>query len=234
MIRVYIAQIDEEKEYCYNDFIQVLPIEKKEHLLRYRFKKDLLLSLLGEILLRYGLKDMYGYYEELEIFYGKHKKPYLKKPNVFFNISHSGKFTVCALGDSEIGVDIQEKEMRDTEELLTLGTRFFSAKEAQDLSGQFDKKDYFYQLWTLKESYIKYRGTGLYYPLDSFGFQIKDNDIEYFNSEEMQGALQFKCFDYRSDYKLAICTEEPIGNDILFEVNNELIDRELNIKRKDY
>ena len=42
----------------------------------------------------------------MDLIYGKHGKPYLKNySDVYFNISHSGKYVMCAAGDMEMGVE---------------------------------------------------------------------------------------------------------------------------------
>lgn len=55
---------------------------------------------------------------------------------------------------------------------------FFSDEEVEDLNTRslVGKIDYFYDLWTLKESYIKAIGKGLSIPLNSF--TIKKNKEE--------------------------------------------------------
>ncbi|WP_082867275.1 4'-phosphopantetheinyl transferase superfamily protein [Paenibacillus macquariensis] len=44
-----------------------------------------------------------------------------------------------------------------------------------------DKLDYFYDLWTLKESYVKNIGHGLSIPLDLISFLFNENNIRYEN-----------------------------------------------------
>lgn len=86
---------------------------------------------------------------------------------VYFNISHSGKYVVCAVGDSEMGIDVQKEVMLKEEELLQLCNRFFTEFEFRSLQSSKNRIDYFHKLWTLKESYIKYLGTGMYCRLNT-------------------------------------------------------------------
>lgn len=95
-------------------------------------------------------------------------RPYLSGfEEVFdFNLSHSGEWVVCAAGQPEIGVDIERIQPID----LELARRCFSAVEYRRWLGYpaSQRLTRFYELWTLKESYLKAMGKGLAIPLDSF------------------------------------------------------------------
>ena len=85
--------------------------------------------------------------------------------------------------------------------------RFFSDDEYKYiLAGQEDRISRFYDLWTLKESYIKYVGKGLSIPLDSFSFIIeKDKIILTSNPSPI---VYFRQFFIGQAYKLSVCSEE--------------------------
>ncbi|MDO4978862.1 MAG: 4'-phosphopantetheinyl transferase superfamily protein [Candidatus Saccharibacteria bacterium] len=83
-------------------------------------------------------------------------KPYLKGNPVFFSISHSGPYTICAISDQEIGIDLEENVIRDR-----IVDRFFTTKEQDSVK---NNPDSFAEIWTLKEAYSKYLGTGLSKP----------------------------------------------------------------------
>ena len=53
-------------------------------------------------------------------------KPYFAKLRLYFNLSHSGDYCMCAVSDEEIGVDIQQQ--RPAEE-RKLAKRFFAEQE---------------------------------------------------------------------------------------------------------
>jgi 4'-phosphopantetheinyl transferase len=89
-----------------------------------------------------------------------------------FNLSHKPGFVVCLAGyGRELGVDVEDASIRRPN-LLDLADRFFSRAEAAGLrqTPPAYQLDRFYELWTLKESYIKARGQGLSLGLSRFSF----------------------------------------------------------------
>jgi len=108
-------------------------------------------ELLDEVLRLNGIFDY-----DLE--YNEYGKPYLAGNPLFFNISHSGEYTACALSDREVGIDIQKNGLKKhamrkvctPEELAVI-------KTAED----------FTRIWTIKESYAKALGVGLEFGLQN-------------------------------------------------------------------
>ena len=92
-----------------------------------------------------------------------------------FNVSHSGDHLVVAVACiPELGVDVEQVAPR--RHLMRIARRHFSGPEYQALlalpaQAQLSR---FFDLWTLKEAYIKARGMGLALPLDSFSFGFPD------------------------------------------------------------
>lgn len=62
---------------------------------------------------------------------------------------------------------------------LRIGKRFFINKEYEYIMNKnlISRLEYFYEIWTLKESYIKAVGMGLSISLNSFNICINDNAI---------------------------------------------------------
>lgn len=134
---------------------------------------------------------------------GEYGKPYITSPQgIFFNISHSGKWTVIALSDGEVGCDIQKVDPVDVGRLA----RIFSDGEREFLSAAGNSADCFYRLWTAKESYLKAIGVGLNRPMNGFtvklggggGRVICGGDTGWLVSE----------IDFREGYRLAVCARE--------------------------
>ncbi|WP_347563656.1 4'-phosphopantetheinyl transferase superfamily protein [Pseudoflavonifractor sp. 524-17] len=74
-----------------------------------------------------------------------------------FNLSHSGPFALCGVGDAPLGVDIEAiRPRRPALPRYIMSDREFRWYEAQ--GGRWED---FYTLWTLKESICKYTGQGL-------------------------------------------------------------------------
>ncbi|MCM1438288.1 MAG: 4'-phosphopantetheinyl transferase superfamily protein [Roseburia sp.] len=133
------------------------------------------------------------------------EKPRLISPKgVHFNLSHSGEWTVVALSDSEVGVDIQQVKPVD----MRLATRFFTESEREILKGAGDAAELtFYRLWTVKEAYLKALGTGLNRPLSSFEVRFTAGGAKIDDGGTDGGWLisEFDCF---TGYRLACAGKE--------------------------
>lgn len=106
---------------------------------------------------------------------GERGKPRLVGPpvDVRFNLSHAGERALLAVAlGREIGVDIEE--LRVVSDLMRLAESVFSPGEHARLRAAppSDRHAVFFRLWTRKESFIKARGDGLYFPLK--GFDVSD------------------------------------------------------------
>ncbi|MBR5235825.1 MAG: 4'-phosphopantetheinyl transferase superfamily protein [Clostridia bacterium] len=132
--------------------------ERKQKIDRYRFDSDKRLSLGAGLLLQEGLSEL-GI-SAYSLSFGKHGKPYLKGQNhLFFNLSHSGTVAVCAFFNREVGVDIQ-KMKPVSQKLMKKVTSEEEFAYFMTLD-EVEQQEKFARLWTVKESYMKYSGTGL-------------------------------------------------------------------------
>ncbi len=127
-----------------------------------------------------------------------------------FNCSHSGAWVVCGLtaqehGVEAIGIDVEEIAARPDYAPL----RFFHASEKAwvEQRVQRDRPEAFYQLWTLKESYVKALGFGLSVPLDSFEvrFDAVGRPFIYPGSADAQRAVLTSLPDALPGYSVAVC-----------------------------
>jgi len=106
-----------------------------------------------------------------------HGKPAIAgpiRPPLHFNLSHSSGMIVMAVArDRPVGVDIEE--MRSGVSNFQVARRYFAREEIEFLERvpEADRSEAFYQLWTLKESFLKARGVGLSSGLRHFGFRIR-------------------------------------------------------------
>jgi len=91
-----------------------------------------------------------------------------------FNLSHKPTMVTCLLGfERSLGVDVEACESRRLD-FLAIAERFFSPLEATGLCALAPDHQpaRFFELWTLKESYIKARGIGLGLGLSQFSFTV--------------------------------------------------------------
>src|SRR6185437_11027402 len=90
-----------------------------------------------------------------------------------FNISHSSDLVMLGVtSDGALGVDAESIEAREAD-IQGLG-RYFAPQESAALLAlpATARRRRFFELWTLKESYIKARGLGLAIALDAFRFEL--------------------------------------------------------------
>ena len=131
--------------------------ERKHRAVTYPKREDAVHCLVAEALLRYA-------------FPGKDPETIRKEPGgkpywegCHFNLSHSGPYVALAVGESPVGVDVEcYRESRKTD---ALAKRYFTPEE---MAFAADSQERFLRVWTAKEARLKWDGTGLRTPLNSF------------------------------------------------------------------
>lgn len=153
----FMTWLNEEERARHTRFM--FPHSKREFLAG----RALIRGVLGSILSREP--------ETLNFIFNADGKPALKgiETPLQFNLTHTRGLVALALHPSlEIGVDA---EVIDTERTdPNLAKRFFSVHESRFL-WKFEDAAYaaeFFRIWTMKEAYIKARGTGMRTPLGQF------------------------------------------------------------------
>ncbi len=147
--------------------IKHLPAGRQKKCLEYVYEEDRKRSLgagniINQILADYGCKNY--------ITKGRWGKP--ETEGVFFNISHSCEYVTGIASYTPVGCDI-EKAVKAP---LEIADRFFCHTERKYIFSHNDKDFAFWQMWTLKESYMKMTGEGMSLPLDKFCIEA-DRDI---------------------------------------------------------
>lgn len=193
MVHIYYSVIDfENHEVLLENYLHSFSENFKNRICKYRRWQDAQLSLLGRMLLRYGLKEFGKDYYDIQLSYNEYRKPYLEDESVEFNISHSGNIVVCAIHDHcEIGIDIEmisDIEVKDFKAQMT-------QKEWEHICNSKDKQNAFMNFWTQKEAVIKANGMGLSLPLDSFEVSENRTQIEKdtYHTQEIAIDPNYKC-----------------------------------------
>ncbi|WP_349947761.1 4'-phosphopantetheinyl transferase superfamily protein [Lacrimispora sp. BS-2] len=179
---------------------------------------------LGKKLLHTGLKDLYGIGSELQnqpvILQGEHGKPYLKDfPDIHYNISHTDGMVACAIGDRQLGIDVER--IRPFRQNILKKVFSDAERHRMEEISEEDRSQYFFQIWTLKESYLKATGLGITIPLTTISFEWKE---EAFFACSVPGA-SFHQTMLEGDYVLSICTigdeEINFGQNLVFSDKDE-------------
>lgn len=141
---------------------------RREKLARISNPQAYALSLGAERLLMAALQELGGPMPPLEITCSEAGKPALQD-GPEFSLSHSGERVLCALSDEAVGADLQQLKPYNP----ALARRFFSKEEAVWLEAQREQNLAFSLLWSLKESYVKFLGSGIAGEhLDSFTVRV--------------------------------------------------------------
>lgn len=123
-------------------------------------------------------------------------KPYFPSfPNLHFSITHSGDWWLCGFSGAELGLDLQQHRSHVPPE--TLASRFFHPHENEFLA----QKDYrnFYDLWTAKESWVKYTGHGFFDDPSTFSVVSAEHQFPVIDGAE------FRPLPFSSGYSLCLC-----------------------------
>lgn len=155
-------------DFCQEKYAPFLSEERKAYAMRLKSERSRRLCLGAELLLHYGL---WKEYPELKIpvQYEKNSygKPYLtgEASGLYFNFTHSGEYVLCAVGEQEMGIDLEQMK----EPPYGILKKFSKEEQAylEVLSGE-EKKEAFYHLWVRKESFVKAVGEGFHIPMDAF------------------------------------------------------------------
>jgi 4'-phosphopantetheinyl transferase len=158
-------------------------------------------GLLGDVLIRSiicGKLNMTN--KEIQFATDTYGKPCAAGLSSFhFNIAHSGRWIVCAVDCNPMGIDIEEIKPIS----LDVSKYLFSTHEYRWLIEQeeAERLSCFYKLWTLKESFVKWLGKGLSYPLHSqYG---TDHCLSWPTADP---AYFFNQPDVDPNYKMAVCS----------------------------
>ena len=185
MVKLYIADVSglDSQKHLFD-----VSVHRREKVLRAQ-KPDSKRRLLGaELLLNIAVPNHPPY------LISERGKPYFECGNPYFSFSHSGKYALCAVSETEIGADIEAPR----ENSAALAERFFTEKEADAVLNADDPDEEFCRLWVIKESYIKATGEGLACPLNSFDAGDKIGEYCTWHTE-LDG------------YHIAVCTKGDTG-----------------------
>lgn len=149
------------------DLEKKLPPFRLQKMQAYRKPEDRMRCLAGWFLMVHFLgRDRK--LDESSLSYGPHGKPSLLQ-GPYFNLSHSGNYVLLALDTFSVGVDV---EVWRPESYRKLANACFHPKEIGQMEEDCSAKTFF-DLWVLKESYVKMLGCGLSMDLASFCLQRK-------------------------------------------------------------
>jgi len=153
----------------------ILDDEERARVGRYLFDRDRRRFTVARATLRIVLGRYLGRAPEAVRFdTAERGKPFLVDGGPHFNLSHSGERALLAVSPArELGVDIERH--RPSVDFLEVARHSFSPAEQRALAALPPDQipDAFFRCWARKESFIKARGDGLYFPLDGFDVSLE-------------------------------------------------------------
>lgn len=162
---------------------------------------------LGRTLLDMGLQQEYALFlSRLTVKTGRYGKPYLAEhPEIQFNISHCDGLAACAVHNRTVGLDVEL--IRPFSERLV--RKVFTGKELAALEGREITPELFFRYWTLKESYLKARGTGLAASMREVSLFLREDGRVESDSRE----YNFYQTCLWGKYLIAVCTGRELVGD---------------------
>jgi len=200
MVKVYVMEVSKLPDPIeYPECMDGLTEKRKEKILCFKQRINRKQSLGAGLLLK-RIFDEYNLKLD-DLYYGENGKPEVR--GLYFNLSHSDEMVICAVSEKLVGCDIERiDKVRNG-----IAERYFTKKEIRYLDrfqGE-EKKEEFYRLWTMKESYLKMTGEGINLSLDRIEFLL-DEDVKVFRDGESSDC---RVIEYPiPEYKLTVCTED--------------------------
>lgn len=170
MVKLYVADISNLPDPMLNsELLHKLPLNRQQGIHKLKQEKSRKQSmgvglLLQKVLALYHIQDSQVYVDE-------HGKPMVE--GVEFSLSHSGHLVACAVSNAPVGCDVEELRKAPK----GVAKRYFSDSE-QAFLHTFSDEEYnraFFQIWTMKESYVKMTGEGLGVPFEAYEVVFKDS-----------------------------------------------------------
>jgi 4'-phosphopantetheinyl transferase len=213
---VFFDEIQEPKLLA--EYLTLLSDAEKLQMQRFYFAHDRRRYLLTRALVRVILSRHVNIKPEYLVFTtNAHGKPEImnaqgRAHKISFNISHTKSIIVLGVTcENHLGVDVESITTRPAP--LEVADRYFSHTEAAHLKALAPGLQHqrFFQLWTLKESYIKARGMGLSIPLNQFEFDFQsDGSINMNIHHELNDHPRhwhfWQCQPH-ADYLMAVCAQ---------------------------
>lgn len=175
LIEIFTLQLEKTSwDVTDKELLYFVSETRKLKILKYSSELDRRLSLYSSLLLRKQLSEKLKISNSsLKFFYPENKKPILLNNLKYnFSIAHSGNTIISLISDKCIGCDVEKIRTFP----INLANKIFHSSEIKDLekiTNEKQKFEYFFEIWTKKEAYSKYKGNGIYNNLKSLNTKEK-------------------------------------------------------------
>lgn len=206
MVKVYAVHLQKVK--IEPEWLTLVSAPKRRRLARIHDSLSLAQSLVGDLLVRFlAVQHLEVSNRNLLFKTTDLGKPYLANPShsFHFNLSHSGHWVMCAVDQSPVGIDVQQMEPIDHNLARNILTPPAYRRYLELLPER--RLEYFYDLWTLRESRQKLTGQGMTVPLD-----LPVNQHE-------NVPLCYRRYEFDPAYRMAVCALSNELEPVLFFVD---------------
>ncbi|MGM0921432.1 MAG: 4'-phosphopantetheinyl transferase family protein [Bacillota bacterium] len=198
---------------CIEQKLKELPNDERQRILRFHKLVDQQRTLLASLFIRKRLQKLLALpLPNLHIRRDQKGRPFLADFHEWegdFNLSHSGEWIISGVTTTgRIGVDVEEIQPIDPSIIKLCLTQ----EEINYLQSIPPEKRllFFFEIWTLKEAFVKATGQGLQCSMDSFGFDMdawSQNKITL-RKNDLSSQYYFRIYQLEPNYNVAVCCTE--------------------------
>lgn len=149
-----------------NRLLSYVSGKRQQTVLNYRHPIDQKLSLYAALLTRMKLSQLTGIPNDSLLFhYNPFGKPLLSSnPQYYFSFSHTHNIILCSISDKgSVGVDVEpinkKFPIKCMHECMFEAFHPIEIQYIKNIAVE-SQHTYFYKIWTQKEAYVKFLGTG--------------------------------------------------------------------------
>lgn len=193
----YFDEMDQISDERLETMMFCLPSDYRKRLEQAKKRDRKVQRALSYLLLQYCIRKEYPGMFIGDFSYGEHGKPFIKGAKFHFNYSHTKSAVACAVSDAPIGIDVQDI----VENYQKVMMKACSDREIRWIEESKEPARDFTRLWTLKEAYVKQKGTGIW---DS----IHQLDFSYHTEDFWQQWNRYFCVKKENSYMIVVCSEK--------------------------
>lgn len=213
MINIYFASIDVISDNSFFDEnYNYLNIVRLDKINRCKNREDKKRSFLVGCLLKYAIGQIGYDYSKCIFEVDDSGYEYIKNiDNIFFSLSHSGEYCVCAVSDNVIGIDIEKIDRFNNRKIELFSNKILSEKELAVIRNvrDADLDKFFSSIWTRKEAYSKKYMKGM--AINFKEIETGDN-ASFVTMNEIEG------------YTISVCADNIMSENIKFINASELLE----------
>jgi len=223
VVETWYLPIGDSSEHPWAEYDNLLSREERDRAARFSRVRDSLHYIAAHALLRVMLSNFSGVPPTAWRFLSENGarpeiEPGLSTLPLRFSLSHTDRLVAAALTLCRtIGLDVEtvDRAVPDIEQVI----RYFAAAEKSllDHCAPEQRHRAFFQIWTMKEAFVKATGLGLSLPLDQFAVTFHPSRLLFAPTEwGPSDSWRFQLLTPSPVHQMAVVTWAPIGSQLEF------------------